>query len=334
MLKVNNYNIFQEVISSNNIQMLFQLLHYATVGDLFTLDERIQAVCITSNPNAFLALFIRESFIGFSYNNGDNYIDLLDKFFNNAKSFDSYSSFLQISIISGSIYQVIVSDNRIMVNKLWEYYSKLPEYNNKVPQIDFMFDYTRSIVQTLQGNNYVHTFEKFFNDAKNLGNDVTTIHKGMLITILYAAASADNKVEVIDLLEHISNLPEYVNKKQFIDSVLHHARSSMHTKFASMNPEITGPSGSQDTNTDPRKDDNFSDLEDDEPSQSKRMLLCLNNVTKRKIDTKSEKCEFSWEDIDQFNEEKEESRNPSKIEIDSEKFIDYIKDLPEEKLQV
>ncbi|WP_438456569.1 tetratricopeptide repeat protein [Wolbachia endosymbiont of Kerria lacca] len=44
-----------------------------------------------------------------------------------------------------------------------------------------------------------------------------------------------------------------------------------------------------------------------------------------------EKCLFTWEDIDEFNEEKDDRRDLSKIRIDGEKFISYIKDLPEEK---
>ncbi|BET37126.1 hypothetical protein [Wolbachia pipientis] len=42
-------------------------------------------------------------------------------------------------------------------------------------------------------------------------------------------------------------------------------------------------------------------------------------------------CELSWEDVDEFNTEKDEKRDFSKIKIDSKKFIDYIKDIPEEK---
>lgn len=44
-----------------------------------------------------------------------------------------------------------------------------------------------------------------------------------------------------------------------------------------------------------------------------------------------EKCLFTWEDVDKFNEEKDEKRDFDKIKIDSDKFVNYIKDLPEEK---
>ncbi|CAQ54400.1 ankyrin repeat domain-containing protein [Wolbachia endosymbiont of Culex quinquefasciatus] len=44
-----------------------------------------------------------------------------------------------------------------------------------------------------------------------------------------------------------------------------------------------------------------------------------------------EKCLFTWEDVDEFNEEKDEKRDLSKIKIDSERFVSYIKDLPKEK---
>ncbi|WP_265017002.1 ankyrin repeat domain-containing protein [Wolbachia endosymbiont (group B) of Endotricha flammealis] len=43
------------------------------------------------------------------------------------------------------------------------------------------------------------------------------------------------------------------------------------------------------------------------------------------------KCLFTWEDVDEFNEEKDEKRDFDKIKIDSEKFVSYIKDLPKEK---
>ncbi|QCB62657.1 hypothetical protein EJB00_03440 [Wolbachia endosymbiont of Drosophila mauritiana] len=42
-------------------------------------------------------------------------------------------------------------------------------------------------------------------------------------------------------------------------------------------------------------------------------------------------CLFTWEDVDEFNVEKDENRDLGKIKIDSEKFVNYIKDLPEGK---
>ena len=51
----------------------------------------------------------------------------------------------------------------------------------------------------------------------------------------------------------------------------------------------------------------------------------------RKREAKIGECEFSWEDVDKFNTEKDEKRDFSKIKIDSEKFVHYIKDLPERK---
>ena len=51
---------------------------------------------------------------------------------------------------------------------------------------------------------------------------------------------------------------------------------------------------------------------------------------RRKREAKGE-CLFTWEDVDKFYEEKEETRDFSKIKIDSEKFVNYIKDLPEGK---
>ena len=60
---------------------------------------------------------------------------------------------------------------------------------------------------------------------------------------------------------------------------------------------------------------------------------CLPNTSSRmrKREAKMGECELSWEDVDKFNTEKDEKRDFSKIKIDSEKFVNYIKDLPEEK---
>ncbi|WP_237342887.1 tetratricopeptide repeat protein [Wolbachia endosymbiont of Folsomia candida] len=44
---------------------------------------------------------------------------------------------------------------------------------------------------------------------------------------------------------------------------------------------------------------------------------------RRKRETKE--CELSWDDVDEFNDEEEEIRDFSKIKINSDKFIDYIK---------
>ncbi|WP_264374742.1 tetratricopeptide repeat protein [Wolbachia endosymbiont (group B) of Carcina quercana] len=60
---------------------------------------------------------------------------------------------------------------------------------------------------------------------------------------------------------------------------------------------------------------------------------CLPSTSlgRRKREVKIGECELSWEDVDKFNTEKDEKRDFSKIKIDSEKFVNYIKDLPEEK---
>ncbi len=55
---------------------------------------------------------------------------------------------------------------------------------------------------------------------------------------------------------------------------------------------------------------------------------CLLNRRKREAESE---CQFTWEDVDEFNEEKDEKRDFSKIKIDGERFVSYIKDLPEEK---
>ncbi|MBD0391664.1 NACHT domain-containing protein, partial [Wolbachia endosymbiont of Pentalonia nigronervosa] len=55
---------------------------------------------------------------------------------------------------------------------------------------------------------------------------------------------------------------------------------------------------------------------------------CLLNRRKREAENE---CLFTWEDVDEFNVEKDEKRSLSNIEIDSEKFISYVKDLPQEK---
>ncbi len=60
---------------------------------------------------------------------------------------------------------------------------------------------------------------------------------------------------------------------------------------------------------------------------------CLPSTSsgRRKREAIGEKCLFTWEDVDEFNEEKDEKRDLSKIKIDSEKFVSYIKDLPKGK---
>ncbi|WP_353272525.1 ankyrin repeat domain-containing protein [Wolbachia endosymbiont (group A) of Urophora cardui] len=58
---------------------------------------------------------------------------------------------------------------------------------------------------------------------------------------------------------------------------------------------------------------------------------CLPSPSYRQKREAESKCLFTWEDVDEFNEEKDERRNLGKIKIDGEKFIDYIKDLPEGK---
>ncbi|UIP93003.1 tetratricopeptide repeat protein [Wolbachia endosymbiont of Anopheles demeilloni] len=60
---------------------------------------------------------------------------------------------------------------------------------------------------------------------------------------------------------------------------------------------------------------------------------CLPSTSslRNRREAKIGKFELSWEDIDEFNTEKDEKRDFSKIKIDSKKFIDYIKDIPEEK---
>ncbi|WP_264375752.1 ankyrin repeat domain-containing protein [Wolbachia endosymbiont (group B) of Sphaerophoria taeniata] len=55
---------------------------------------------------------------------------------------------------------------------------------------------------------------------------------------------------------------------------------------------------------------------------------CLKGRKKRNAEGE---CLFTWEDVDEFNEEKDEKRDLSKIKIDSERFVNYIKDLPKEK---
>ncbi|WP_341813296.1 ankyrin repeat domain-containing protein [Wolbachia endosymbiont (group B) of Germaria angustata] len=58
---------------------------------------------------------------------------------------------------------------------------------------------------------------------------------------------------------------------------------------------------------------------------------CLPSPSYRQKREAESNCLFTWEDVDEFNEEKDEKRDFSKIKIDSEKFVSYIKDLPEGK---
>ncbi|WP_438456617.1 ankyrin repeat domain-containing protein [Wolbachia endosymbiont of Kerria lacca] len=55
------------------------------------------------------------------------------------------------------------------------------------------------------------------------------------------------------------------------------------------------------------------------------------SAKRRKREVSGEECLFSWKDVDEFNEEKDEKRDFSKIKIDGERFVSYIKGLPEEK---
>lgn len=67
--------------------------------------------------------------------------------------------------------------------------------------------------------------------------------------------------------------------------------------------------------------------------QKGKVEECLPSTSsgRNKREAKIGECELSWEDVDKFNTEKDEKRDFSKVEVDSEKFIDYIKDLPEKK---
>ncbi|WP_341814031.1 tetratricopeptide repeat protein [Wolbachia endosymbiont (group B) of Dendrolimus pini] len=67
--------------------------------------------------------------------------------------------------------------------------------------------------------------------------------------------------------------------------------------------------------------------------QRSKVEECLPSTSssRNRREAKIGKCELSWEDVDEFNTEKDEKRDFSKIKIDSKKFIDYIKDIPEEK---
>lgn len=58
---------------------------------------------------------------------------------------------------------------------------------------------------------------------------------------------------------------------------------------------------------------------------------CLPGPSHRKKRNAENECLFTWEDVDEFNQEKDEIRDSSKINVDSEKFINYVKNLPEEK---
>ncbi|WP_265023939.1 ankyrin repeat domain-containing protein [Wolbachia endosymbiont (group A) of Epagoge grotiana] len=79
-----------------------------------------------------------------------------------------------------------------------------------------------------------------------------------------------------------------------------------------------------------RQDENEIDNDYYHDSLSTEECLPSTSYNRKKREAKNE-CLFTWEDIDEFNEEKNEKRDFSKIKIDSEKFVNYIKDLPEEK---
>ncbi|WP_264706609.1 ankyrin repeat domain-containing protein [Wolbachia endosymbiont (group B) of Archips podanus] len=52
---------------------------------------------------------------------------------------------------------------------------------------------------------------------------------------------------------------------------------------------------------------------------------CLPSTSRDRKKREVKECELLWEDVDEFNEEKEESRDFNKIRINSDKFIDYMK---------
>lgn len=58
---------------------------------------------------------------------------------------------------------------------------------------------------------------------------------------------------------------------------------------------------------------------------------CLPGPSHRKKRNAESECLFTWEDVDEFNEDKDEIRDLSKIKIDSEKFIRYLENTLEEK---
>jgi hypothetical protein len=64
------------------------------------------------------------------------------------------------------------------------------------------------------------------------------------------------------------------------------------------------------------------------PKSTLNLSSCLGNRRKRDVSH----CFISWEDIDKFNEEQgeNEKRDVNKISINSEKFIDYVKDIADE----
>ncbi|WP_353281453.1 tetratricopeptide repeat protein [Wolbachia endosymbiont (group B) of Horisme vitalbata] len=67
--------------------------------------------------------------------------------------------------------------------------------------------------------------------------------------------------------------------------------------------------------------------------QRSKVEECLPSTSsvRNRREAKIGECKLSWEDVNEFNTEKDEKRDFSKIKIDSKKFIDYIKDIPEEK---
>ncbi|WP_339047305.1 latrotoxin-related protein [Candidatus Mesenet endosymbiont of Phosphuga atrata] len=75
--------------------------------------------------------------------------------------------------------------------------------------------------------------------------------------------------------------------------------------------------------------DRLSQLLGSSGGHEMQMAECLPN-SRRKREAKNE-CLFTWEDVDEFNKEKDKKRDLSKINIDSGKFIHYLKDLPEGK---
>ncbi|EEB55464.1 ankyrin repeat domain protein [Wolbachia endosymbiont of Culex quinquefasciatus JHB] len=84
-------------------------------------------------------------------------------------------------------------------------------------------------------------------------------------------------------------------------------------------------------NKEPDPDSDLTPSSSDELDIEYDSVRCLSSDSGRKKREAESECLFTWEDVDEFNEEKDKKRDLSKIKIDSERFVSYIKDLPEGK---
>ncbi|WP_253299884.1 hypothetical protein [Wolbachia endosymbiont of Chironomus riparius] len=324
ILKQNNYRIFQEVVNSNNEQIISQILTLAM--DRLTLDQQIKAVLETRAAFLMVELF-KKNLKKEKNKEGNKYVTLIDKFFNAVESFyfngkdnEQYRAFLIKTAISNYAIYLTAIYGSAEKSVVWNHLVSLSEYQNPMfkEHVDFMFNYINRIVPALNDNdNYIDIFQEFLNNSNKLSNSAYNIQEHILKIIINYYKDVQ-KTSAIELLEYINKLPEYRAQKILIASTVNSYKQDINNKIIS---ESVSPSkrnlDSSDTNN--SLSNKFSKTGD---------LICSKTSSRSKREISN--C-ISWEEIDEFNEEKNEPRDVEKIKIDSEKFLIYLKNQNGEK---